>query len=239
MNRRRRRRVFRRLEVLLWCLAVLAMGAYAYVYLDRSVYQAYREWAFDRSLEGKPAPALGFLLHSLVDKAHPSEAPPPDDFGEFAPRRREAPPRRTLEPEALIGRIEIPRLGIRAMIVHGTSDRALRRAVGHIEGTAVPGEPGNSGIAGHRDTFFRELRGVRKGDLIRIKTLEATYSYSIDSIRIVDPEDTWVLNASAAPALTLVTCYPFDYIGTAPRRYIVHARQVASDARQPAHRSSA
>jgi len=99
----------------------------------------------------------------------------------------------------------------------------LRRGAGHIPETAQPGDPGNVGIAAHRDSFFRGLKDVRKNDIIRLETLEGTYRYRVDWTRIVTPEDTAVLDATANPALTLVTCYPFYYVGSAPKRFIVRA----------------
>lgn len=133
----------------------------------------------------------------------------------------------------VIGRIEIPRAGVRAMIVRGTTDAALRRAVGHIEGTALPGESGNAGLAGHRDTFFRGLRNVRKNDTILVRTPSGTYEYRVTSLSIVNPDDVEVLQASADPTLTLVTCYPFRYVGHAPRRYVVQAREVTPSSERP------
>jgi sortase A len=147
--------------------------------------------------------------------------------------RASLPDARALTPGSLIGRIEIPGAEVRAMIVHGTGDRLLRRAVGHIEGTALPGEPGNVGLAGHRDTFFRGLSHVRKGDRITLRTLEGSFEYEVDMLRIVGPADIEVLNASSTPTLTLVTCYPFEYVGSAPRRFIVHARQVSGPGAMP------
>jgi sortase A len=133
-----------------------------------------------------------------------------------------------LPPGVPIGRIVIPRLGMRAMIVNGTAATTLRRAVGHIEGTALLGGEGNVGLAAHRDTFFRGLRDIRKGDTIEIDTLQGAYEYVVDATRIVAPDDTAVLDASARPTLTLVTCYPFDYVGSAPRRFIVQAHRAAA-----------
>ena len=133
-----------------------------------------------------------------------------------------------LPPGAPIGRIEIPRIGMRAMIVNGTTTTTLRRAVGHIEGTPLFGGWGNVGLAAHRDTFFRSLRDIRRGDTIEIATLQGAYEYVVDATRIVDPDDTAVLEASGRPTLTLVTCYPFDYVGPAPRRFIVQAYRAAA-----------
>ena len=124
----------------------------------------------------------------------------------------------------LVGRIEIPRLGLSAMIVEGTTGRALRRGVGHIGPTAFPGEPGNVGLAGHRDTFFRKLRNVAKGDSIRIATPDGVFEYRVESMMVVGSDRSDLLRPTAAPVLTLVTCYPFDWIGPAPKRFVVRAR---------------
>lgn len=113
------------------------------------------------------------------------------------------------------------------MILEGTDDRTLRRAVGHIPGTPLPGQPGNVAIAGHRDTFFRALRNVRKDDEITLMTLEGSYRYRVDSISVVGPEDTQVLDNSGSDILTLVTCYPFYFVGPAPRRFIVRAQRIS------------
>jgi sortase A len=128
-------------------------------------------------------------------------------------------------PGSMIGRIEIPRLGVSAIIRAGSDARTLRLAVGHIPGTAFPGESGNIGLAGHRDTFFRRLRDIRVDDEIRIVTPEETYAFRVEHTAIVKPRDTWVLNETASPALTLVTCYPFTYVGSAPDRFIVRASE--------------
>src|SRR6185295_12168231 len=121
------------------------------------------------------------------------------------------------------GRIEVPRLGVSAVIRAGTDARTLRLAVGYIPGTALPGENGNLGLAGHRDTFFRKLRDINPDDEIRVTTKDGVFRYYVQRTNIVMPEDVWVLNETAYPALTLVTCYPFTYIGSAPQRFIVRA----------------
>jgi len=124
----------------------------------------------------------------------------------------------------VLGRIEIPRLGMMVAILEGTKPRTLRLGVGHISGTALPGEPGNIGIAGHRDTFFRDLKDIRASDEIQIQTATGLSRYEVDWVRIVAPRDIRVLAPSAGSAITLVTCYPFHYIGAAPERFVVHAR---------------
>ena len=108
----------------------------------------------------------------------------------------------------------------------GVGRDILGLAVGHVPGTAVPGQPGNVAIAGHRDTLFRGLRGIQKNDVIQFETLDGTYTYDVESTEVVAPEDVSVLKAGVHPELTLVTCYPFNYIGPAPDRFIVKARQL-------------
>jgi sortase A len=130
--------------------------------------------------------------------------------------------------DGLIGRIEIPRLLLSVVVVEGVDKTSLRRAIGHIPGTALPGEPGNVGLAGHRDTFFRPLKDLKIEDEIRISTLKGRFRYQVVSLRVVDPDNVGVLASSGEKVLTLVTCYPFSFIGPAPKRWIVRARQVSS-----------
>jgi len=127
---------------------------------------------------------------------------------------------------SVVGRIEIGRLGMAVMIVEGTDGRTLRRAVGHIPGTALPGEQGNAAITGHRDTFFRALRNIRKDDEVTLTTLNGTYRYRVDAMMVVAAEDTTVLNESGEAILTLVTCYPFYFVGPAPKRFVVRAHRI-------------
>jgi sortase A len=129
-------------------------------------------------------------------------------------------------PDGLIGRVEVARLDISVVVFEGTSNKTLRRAVGHIAGTALPGQPGNVGIAGHRDTFFRPLRNIQRDDIITLTTSRREYSYHVVSTRIVDPDNVGVLDSDGAEALTLVTCYPFYFVGPAPERFIVRAERI-------------
>lgn len=119
--------------------------------------------------------------------------------------------------------LRVPRLGLEVPLLEGTDDVTLNRGVGHILGTSSPGEGGNVGIAGHRDGFFRVLKDVATGDQIELLMPGGTEEYVVDQIVLVKPEDVSVLQPRTLPSLTLVTCYPFYYIGSAPRRYIVHA----------------
>lgn len=128
--------------------------------------------------------------------------------------------------DGLIGRIEIARLGISVLVVEGTSHRTLRRAAGHIEGTPLPGQRGNVGISAHRDTFFRPLRNIRVSDIVTINTPGGDYRYRVVSTKVVSPTDVAVLNSNGTEILTLVTCYPFYFVGAAPSRFIVRAEKV-------------
>jgi sortase A len=129
-------------------------------------------------------------------------------------------------PGGLIGRMEVQRLGVSVVVMEGTTDKTLRRAVGHIAGTALPGGPGNVGIAGHRDTFFRPLRKIQPDDIIKLTTLSGAYRYRVVFTKVVSPDDVAVLDPNGKEILTLVTCYPFYYVGSAPERFIVRAQRV-------------
>jgi sortase A len=133
----------------------------------------------------------------------------------------------TAAASGVIGLLDIPRLGLSVMVVEGAGTRALRRAAGHIPGTALPGQRGNVGISAHRDTFFRPLRNIRQNDVITVSTLGGEYRYRVVSTRIVSPSHVEVLDPSATEILTLVTCYPFYFVGSAPDRFIVRAERVA------------
>ena len=128
--------------------------------------------------------------------------------------------------DGIIGRIEIERLGVSTLVVEGTGEPALQRAAGHIVGTALPGHPGNIGIAGHRDSFFRPLRNIRRDDMITLATLGGEYRYRVVWTEVVAPDYVSVLDAGDQEVLTLVTCYPFYFVGPAPNRFIVRAEKV-------------
>jgi sortase A len=122
--------------------------------------------------------------------------------------------------------LRIPRIKLEAPMLEGTADLTLNRGVGRIEGTSHLGENGNIGIAGHRDGFFRGLKDINLGDKLELEGPERTYIYIVDKLQVVDPHDVRVLRATSTPSLTLVTCYPFYFIGSAPQRYIVHASAI-------------
>ena len=133
-----------------------------------------------------------------------------------------------------VGRLVIPRLNLRTMVREGTGETVLTVAAGHIPETALPGELGNVGVAGHRDTLFRGLKNIHRNDLIVFETPAGKYRYRVESTQIVKPEEVSVLRPGPFPELTLVTCYPFRYIGSAPQRFIVKARQVNTEGAEAA-----
>jgi sortase A len=193
-------------RLLLLLVGVTCLSIFSYSYLYRTAYQLYEGWQFDHE-ESAP-----------LSQAHPTALPVVlPDPDRAAPRTA-----RSL-PAGVIGRISIPRLHISAMVEEGVDDVTLFRAVGHIPGTALPGETGNIGIAGHRDTFFRSLKDLKPEDRIDVTTHSGSFHYTVDSLSVVEPTDINVLKSSAGQTLTIVTCFPFNYIGNAPRRFIVHA----------------
>ena len=132
-------------------------------------------------------------------------------------------------PATLIGTLDIARLNLSVVVVEGDDDETLKLAVGHLPDTPLPWEQGNSALAAHRDTLFRPLKDVRLGDEIRLATPHGDLLYRVDRTLVVDPHDVSVLDPSSKPTLTLITCFPFFYIGHAPRRFIVQATQITNN----------
>lgn len=125
-----------------------------------------------------------------------------------------------------IGRLEIPSIRLSAIVAEGVDEGILRRSIGHVAKTELPGGPGNVGLAAHRDTFFRHLGELHKSDLISITTSDGRFDYVVESMGVVNPDESIVLRNIGRPTLTLVTCFPFYYVGPAPKRFIVHAALV-------------
>jgi sortase A len=135
-------------------------------------------------------------------------------------------PSRILHPHEVIGRLEIPRLHVSTVVVEGDDPAALRFGAGHVPWTRLPAESGNLGIAAHRDTVFWSLGNIALRDHIKFITKRGLYEFEVNSTEVLRPEDVAVLDSSNRSELTLVTCYPFSYLGPAPLRFIVHARRV-------------
>jgi LPXTG-site transpeptidase (sortase) family protein len=188
-------------ERLLWVAAVSMLGFSIFMWFEGRIYQFYLNSQFEDALDAQ----------QLAGAQHTPEA-----LEAAAARARVA-----MQP--YLGRLDIPRLDLSVMLLDGADYHTLLLGIGHIPGTALPGQPGNAGIAGHRDTFFRGLAGIRENDDITVKTFDGEFHYVVDAIRIVAPEDVSVLAHSDQPMLTLVTCYPFGIFGPAPNRFIVHA----------------
>lgn len=131
-----------------------------------------------------------------------------------------------VSPGSWVAKLDAASVGLSATVIEGSTNQMLARAAGHIENTAFPGEAGNAGIAGHRNTTFRAVRNLKVGDSLRITTAAGVFNYRINRTFIVKPEDVYVLAPTATPTLTIVTCYPFTFIGHAPERYIVQATVV-------------
>jgi len=202
---------------LFFIVGILALSYCAFVRLDARLYQAYQTWRFERGLKGSQTSA------SSVEQLQPSPLPPAPAEADCARAESFGIDGHTGSP---LGRIEISTIGLTVMILEGTDGRTLRRAVGHIPGTALPGQQGNVAIAGHRDTFFRGLRNIHKGDEITLTTLDGSYRYRVDFTKVVEPEDIAVLDHSDDAILSLVTCYPFNFVGAAPKRFVVRAHRL-------------
>jgi sortase A len=123
----------------------------------------------------------------------------------------------------VVGRLDIPRLGLSTVVFEGADDDVLDRGAGHVAGSALPGDRGNVVLAAHRDTFFRPLRKIRIGDKVRVHAQDRYSTYVVESTKVVEPRDTYVLKPTTEPALTLITCYPFRFVGSAPDRFVVRA----------------
>jgi sortase A len=184
-------------------LGIVCLGLYSFDYVERALYQTYESREFDRTL-GRGAALVASRL---------SQNP-------------ESPSRRP-SPAELIGRISIPRLHLSAMVREGIDRKTLKLAIGHIPATALPWQAGNVGVAGHRDTFFRGLKDLKTGDEIQFSTLSGDFQYVVEALAIVDPDNAGALAPTSENVLTMVTCYPFYYVGAAPKRFVVRARQVA------------
>ena len=196
------RSLLRGAEYVFVILGVLALGVFAVTRLESRVYQKRAA----RRFAGQTHVAAPML--------------------KTPPETKRQKPRPAPKDGAIVGKLLIPRIGISVVIVEGTEDGDLKHAVGHIPGTALPGTDGNIGLAGHRDTFFRPLRLIRRNDALTLLTVGGMYRYRVVSTRIVGPDDVTVLYPDGRDVLTLVTCYPFYYIGSAPKRFIVQAERV-------------
>jgi sortase A len=225
-------------ECALLIAGFLCVGWYLFSVADSKIYQSYESYEFEATLRGEHATLLGYLGYVFTGSPHETRGRTAGSDSE--PAAPPATPRRApMSRGSTVGRLEIPRISVSTVVREGADDKTLKRAAGHVPYTSLPGEHGNVGIAAHRDSFFRNLRNVREGDLIRMRTTWGLYEYKVESLTIVKPENVEVLDPTPHPSLTLVTCYPFNYVGSAPKRFIVRARQVNPPLRDHEERSAA
>ena len=191
------------LLIVVGCCCLVAVGMRL---VSAASFQKTAAQTFERELAAAQSVRRELVAPSLAELASMESAP-------VAPVVR-----------GLIGRLEIPRLDVSVIVEEGDDKTTLARAVGHLPDTALPWELGNAVLAGHRDTFFRPLKNVREGDEIRLTTTRGTFDYRVFRTQIVEPDDLSVLAPTPVRSLTLVTCYPFAYVGSAPQRFIIHAR---------------
>lgn len=190
-------------------IAILVSG---WALLDGTLYQYAQKVQFAAEVAGG-APGI-------AREIHPVARPQPELTSQLLPNLA-----KMLGPDPLvIGELEVPRVGLSVMVREGMDPATLRRAVGHVPSTALPGELGNVVILGHRDTFFRDLRGVEKGDIVQITTTQDRFTYAIESIQVVEPDSIILTAPTSGTVVTLITCFPFNYVGPAPRRFVARAR---------------
>ena len=212
-------------ERLLLLVGMTALGLAVKTILEAKITQAYQTYCLEQALRHKPSSLAGCVVYGLgrhqakvsVDQALtlPTHT--------LAPKTTPLSARTEIARGSPIGLLEVPRLRLSVIVLEGTDDHTLQLGAGHVEHSAFPGELGNLGIAGHRDTFFRPLKDIRQNDRITMTTPAGSYEYRVQSIQIVKPTDTRVLAPSSRFSLTLVTCYPFYFVGGAPDRFIVRA----------------
>jgi sortase A len=207
------------LSSVLFFVSGMAIGIWGWSFVRQAVDQKHDEEIFDRQ---QAAHSQTTMSQTTPARPQPESAMPPIQ-AETAPTPEAAKSTRG----GVVARLSIPKIQLRAMVREGDDDDTLDVALGHVPGTALPGQKGNVGVAGHRDRLFRRLAEIAVDDQIQMQTLSATYTYQVDDMAIVKPETVSVLAAGRTAQLTLITCYPFNYIGSAPKRYIVKAHLVS------------
>ena len=204
------------------------LAVYAFFRMHGWFFQAYDSWSFDQVMKDRTYEAdVSQLPESQPSPPNVVKEPETANYRDWAPARvlaHEKSLKRELR--GIVGRLLIPAVNLNVIVLEGTDPWTLNRAVGHIEGTALPGRAGNVGISAHRDGYFRNLGHIARGDEISILTPEKTYTYAVESTHIVNPGDIEVLAPSDQPVLTLVTCFPFYFVGDAPQRFIVKAQLI-------------
>ncbi len=231
-----------RLALLLFGL--LALGYYGYTLSDQYIYQSYQNWAFDQQIAGRPHVTFADYIRERTPFGFVVGTKPPVSTAVSKPEINSPPEVPAPAEGSILGRVEIARLNLAAVVREGVDTKVLSVAVGHVPSTALPGQTGNFAIAAHRDTLFRGLKDIRQGDLVSFQSPAGTYTYQVVATKIVRPSDVSVLqpdggglipqgqvvNSNDHPhkLLTMITCYPFYYVGSAPKRFIVEAELVGN-----------
>lgn len=194
-------------------LGTAGLLLFAWSLLDGRFYQYTQKRQFDAEVAGG-APGIAKQI------AVPDIRPQPQSRFQLLPN----PPKVAETDPLLIGELDVPRLGLSVMVREGMDAATLRRAVGHVPSTALPGQMGNFVVVAHRDTFFRPLRDLEKGDTVRIVTARGRFTYTVESLEVVEPEGVRLTAPQTEAIATLITCFPFNYVGPAPRRFVARAR---------------
>lgn len=219
-----RARVLSILERLLTAGGVILLTLFLAAMVHREVFSRLALRNFDKN----QASVMNPELQIFVEPAQSRQS----DFSLWAHKRLQAYRKYALSATSSpLAVLRLDRLSIRVPVFEGTDNLTLNRGAGWIVGTTKPGEMGNTGIAGHRDGFFRPLKDIARGDTIELSTATVNAFYTVDQIELVEPDNVDVLKPRRVPSITLVTCYPFYFIGGAPKRFIVHAalkQQVAT-----------
>lgn len=239
-NARDRFKTLRWARLFLLLIGISSLGYYGYTLSNEYIYQNYENWAFDQKIAGHAATFTDYLR---------AKTP----FGFLLGTQESAAPEESVQPKApatprpavgsMLGRVEIPRLHLSAIVREGVDAKVLSVAVGHVPYTALPGDSGNFAIAAHRDTLFRALKDIKKDDVVSFQSPEGTFTYQVLATKIVKPTDVSVLRADGGglipgggKLLTMITCYPFYYVGSAPKRFIVEGKLISHT---PVKRASA
>jgi sortase A len=224
-------------ERALLAIGIVCLGIFAWAWLDARVVEIRENRRLEEALAAAPiVKSKASETDSFASFEKGAEQVQKEEKEQKKEEKKAEPP----PPESgeLVGRLAIPRLGISAIVLEGVDKKTLRRGAGHIPATALPEqEEGNVGIAAHRDSHFRALKDIREDDTIELTTLDGTFRYQVEWTKIVKPADVSVLEPTDEPALTLVTCYPFYYVGSAPERFIVRARRIPEEPEIPAEES--
>jgi sortase A len=240
-SKRQDTRLLLRVKQLLFAIGLICIGYYLYALGNRYVYERYENWAFDQEIAGRTGVSFTEYIREVIPAQLLGSAKPQSIIAPSSnqPATMGAPVH--LAEGDLVGRVSIQRLGLSAVVREGVDAKTLSTSVGHIPSTALPGADGNFAIAAHRDTLFRALKNIRLGDEVTIESPNHRYVYEVVATKIVKPSDVSVLRSdggglytpagrSAEPErlLTMITCYPFYYVGSAPKRFIVESKLVSS-----------